>query len=95
MPATCRLNQKITGNEQWKQSGQVIPGKGPFTGTVSDPTVASIQVFVDGSFEVDPKAAGTVTVTVTDANGNTASDSLTVTSDPVTGTITWSAPFPA
>lgn len=99
MAATCRLDQKITGDAKWvnPDGSPVSPTSiAPFTGDVSDPSVATLVVFGDGSFQVNPLAVGDVTVTITDANGDTASDTVTVTPKaPLAGSIAWSAPFPA
>ena len=81
MPATIHLNGHgatavFTEFDGPNGTGNPVPAIGPVSFTSSDPTIAT----VDNSGNIAAVAAGTATITATDAgNSLTASDTVTVT----------------
>lgn len=78
-PASLSFNDGL--GSTYAQYFQVTNGTGPYAASGYDTSVVSVQVsaYDAASFEVVPLAAGTTSITVTDADGATMSVPITVT----------------
>lgn len=96
MSATVRLDQTIKFTVGWKdQLGNPAPAPASVSASVSDAAKATVVDNGDGSFTVQPRSMGTVTVNVASSSA-LAQDTLNITQrlQAVTGTLSWDAPNP-
>lgn len=90
MPLTVSLGTPFTAAQQeFDQSGKLVPNVGPLTYSSSDPTIATVDPSTGQGTTV---AAGTATISGSDAGDNLqSSDTVTVTDPAVSATMVLTA----